>query len=223
MAKVKNYYIRRRPCPKCSVKKDDDKERKITENEDGDCLNGNGNEMKEDSKNRWEHMQEELELREKREADDTVVDVASETAQIGVPVGNVTEEDQMAAGMPPDTSEPPQAEDLVVTSGRSSLDRSPTTTDLALVDRPTVADKLGEVGETRPEGKPKVQYAKFAEGGSVAAEESTIDPKENEATPNLPGKKAVASEGNLIVSVALQHLIAGEPAGYKAPSIAEKP
>jgi hypothetical protein len=155
-------------------------------------------------------MQEEPGLREKREADDAEVGVASETAQIGVAIGNVTEEDPMAAGMPLDTSEPPQAEDLVVTSGRSSLDRSPTTTDLALVDRPTVADKLGEVGETRPEGKPKAQYVKFAEGGSVAAEESTIDPKENEATPNLPWKKAVASEGNLIVSVALQHLIAGE-------------
>ena len=124
--------------------------------------------------------------------------------------------------MPPDTSGPPRAEDLVVTSGRGSLDKSPTTTDLALVDRPTVADKLGEVGETRPEGKPKAQYAEFAEGGSVAAEESTIDPKENEATPNLPWKKAAATEGNPIVSVALQYLIAGEPAGYKAPSIAEK-
>lgn len=33
----------------------------------------------------------------------------------------------------------------------------------------------------------------------------------------------MATEGNPIVSVALQHLIAGEPAGYKAPSIAEKP
>ena len=153
----------------------------------------------------------------------TEVDVASETAQIGVAVGNVTEEDQMAAGMPLDTSEPLRAEDLVVTSGRSSLDRSPTTTDLALVDRPTVVDKLGEVGETRSECKPKAQYAKFAEGGSVAAKELTIDPKENEATLNLPWKKAVASEGNLIVSVALQHLIAGEPAGYRALSIAEKP
>ena len=213
----------RRPCPKCSAKKDDDKERKMTENEDGNCLNGNGHEMKEDSRNRWEHMQEELELREKRDAGDAEVGVASETAQIGVTVGNVTEEDQMAAGMSPDTNEPLRAEDLVVTSGRSSLDRSPTTTDLALVDRPTVADRLGEVGETRPEGKPKAQYAEFAEGGSVAAEESTIDPKENEATPNLPWRKAVASEWNLIVSVALQHLISGEPAGYKAPSIAEKP
>jgi len=106
------------------------------------------------------------------------VDVASETAQIGVAVGNVAEEDQMAAGMPPDTSEPQQAEDLVVTSGRSSLDRSLTTTDLALVGRPTVADKLGEVGEARPEGKPKAQNAKFAERGSVTTEEPTIDPKE---------------------------------------------
>src|SRR6266566_9718822 len=105
MTKVKNYYLRRRPCPKCPVKKNDDKERKITENEDGDCLNGDGHEMKEDSKNRCEHMQVELELREKREADDAEVDVASETAQIGVAIGNVTEEDQMAAGMPPDTSE----------------------------------------------------------------------------------------------------------------------
>ena len=156
---------------------------------------------------KWEHMQEELGLRENREADDAEVGVPSET---GVAIGNVTQEDQMAAGMPPDTSEPPQAEDLAVTSGRSSLDRSPTTTDLALVDKPTVADKLGEVGETRPEGKPKAQYAKFAEGGSVAAEESTIGPKENEATSNLHWKKAVAREGNLIVSVALQHLIAGE-------------
>lgn len=125
--------------------------------------------------------------------------------------------------MPPDTSELQQAEDLVVTRGRSSLDRSLTTTDLALVDRPIAADKLGEVGETRLEGKLKAQYAKFAEGGSVTAEESTIDSKENEATPNLPWKKTVASEGNLIVSVALQHLIAGESAGYKAPSIAKKP
>lgn len=82
---------------------------------------------------------------------------------------------------------------------------------------------MREVGETRREGKPKAQYAKFAEGGSVAAEESAIDPKENEATPNLLWKKAVASEGNLIVSVASQHLIAREPAGYKAPSITEKP
>lgn len=98
--------MRRRPCPRCSVKKDDGKERKITEDEGGDCLNGNGHEMGEDSKNRWEHMQEELELREKREADDAEVDVASETAQIGVAAGNVTEEDQMAAGMPPDTNEP---------------------------------------------------------------------------------------------------------------------
>ena len=221
MIKAKTYYMRRRPCPKCSTKEDDNKERKMTENEDGNCLNGNGHEMKEDSKNRWEHMQEELELREKRDAGDAEVGVASKTAQIGV--GNVTEEDQTAAGMPPDTNKPLRAEDLVVTSGRSSLDRSPTTTDLALVDRPTVADKLGEVGETRPEGKSKAQYAEFAEGGSVAAKESIIDPKENEATPNLPWKKAVASEGNPIVSVALRHLIAGEPAGYKAPSIVEKP
>ena len=164
MTKVKNYYMCRRPCPKCSVKKSDDKERKMTKNEDGNCQNGNGHEMKEDYKNRWEHMQEELELREKREADDAEVGFASETAQIGVAVGNVTEEDQMAAVMPPDTSEPLRAEDLVVTSSRSSLDRSPTTTDLALVDRPTVADRLGEVGETRPEGKPKAQYVEFAEG-----------------------------------------------------------
>ena len=147
--------------------------------------------MKED---RWEYTQEELELREKRDAGDAEVGVASETVQIGAAVGNVTEEDQMAAGMPPDTTEPLRAEDLVVTSGRSSLGRSPTTTDLALFDRPTVADKLGEVGKTRPEGEPKVQYPKFAEGESVAAEESTTDPKENEATPNLPWKKVVASE-----------------------------
>jgi hypothetical protein len=64
MTKVKNYYMRRRPCPRCSVKKDDGKERKITEDEGGDCLNGNGHKMGEDSKNRWEHMQEKLELRE---------------------------------------------------------------------------------------------------------------------------------------------------------------
>ena len=107
-------------------------------------------------------MQEELGLREKREADDAEVGVASET---GVAIGNVTQEDQMAAGMPPDTSEPPQAEDLVVTSGRSSLDRSPTTTDLALLDRPTVADKLGEVGETRPEGKPKSTVCQICRRG----------------------------------------------------------
>jgi hypothetical protein len=52
ITKVKNYYMRHRPCPKCSVKKDDGKERKITEDEGGDCLNGNGHEMEEDSKNR---------------------------------------------------------------------------------------------------------------------------------------------------------------------------
>lgn len=38
-------------------------------------------------------MQEELELREKREVDDAEVDVALETAQIGVAVGNVTGDD----------------------------------------------------------------------------------------------------------------------------------
>jgi len=79
MTKVKNYCICRRPCPRCSAKKDDGKERKITEDEGGDCLNRNGHERGGDSKNRWEHMQEELGLREKREADDAEVGVASET------------------------------------------------------------------------------------------------------------------------------------------------
>lgn len=68
----------------------------------------------------------------------------------------------------------------------------------------------------RLEGKPKAQYAKFAKGGSVAAEESTIDPKENEATPNLPWKKAVASEGNLIISDVLQHIFAKDALGQSS-------